>query len=189
MSILTAAQVEADVNYLIDGLEANKRLIPASSALLKKSSVIPLLTIFMSALSTVVFYVSSEWSELSVADFFHFFMTEAWVVVAPAAIIGLFFILFTYNKLLMYYSVPEEVRKKSVILIHLKKITVRIVKLFIAMMVCSVVLAALSPWFTFAIPALLLVLIFAAGFIVGAEINRFGTGLALEKISKLINKI
>ncbi|WP_261643061.1 hypothetical protein [Erwinia mallotivora] len=189
MSILTAAQVEADVNYLINGLEVNKRLIPAASTLFKKSSAIPLVTVLLSFLSTVVFYVSSEGNELGIAEFCHFFMTEAWVVVVPSAIIGLFFILFTYNKLMMYFSVPVEVRKKSIILNHLKEITARIVKVFISLMICSVILTPISPWFTFAIPGLLLVLMFATGLIVGAEINRFGTGMALEKISGLLKKI
>ena len=95
---------------------------------------------------------------------------------------------FTYSKLMMYFTVPEDVRKNSLILNHLQKITVRVVKFFIFMMFLSLVLAAFNPLFTFAIPALLFVMIFAMGFIVGSEINRFGTGLALEKVSSLIKK-
>lgn len=188
MSNLTAAQVDADVNYLINSLEVNKRLIPSASFLLKKSSFIPLLAIVLSFLSDVVFYVSSEWSEVTVSGFFHFFMTEGWVVTVPTAIVGVFFVLFTYSKLMMYMTVPESVRNKSLILNHLRKVTSRVVKFFMFLMACSVILSALSPWFTFAIPGLLFALIFAVGFTIGAEINRFGTGLALEKISSLIQK-
>lgn len=188
MANLTAAQVEEDVNYLIEGLDINKRLIPSASTLLKKSAAIPFLTILLSFISTIVFYLSSDWNERTLYGFSHFFLNEGWVVVAPAAIIGAIFMAFTYSKLMMYFTVPEDVRKNSLILNHLQKITVRVVKFFIFMMFLSLVLAAFNPLFTFAIPALLFVMIFAMGFIVGSEINRFGTGLALEKVSSLIKK-
>jgi hypothetical protein len=189
MANLTAVQVEADINLLIDSFDGKDRLIPSPPTLLKKSSVIPLLTIFLSFLSTIVFYFSSDWNEKTGAGFLHFFLTEGWVVVAPAAIIGVIFMLFTYSKLMMYFTVPENVRNKSIILKHLQRVTGRVIKSFIFMMMFSVILAGFSPWFTFAIPSLLFVMIFAVSLIVGAEINRLSIGLALEKISKLIKKI
>ena len=189
MSILTAAQVEADVNYLMESLDVNKRLIPSASELLKKSTAIPLLAIVLSFFSTILFYVSSEWNEKTIAGFFHFFTNEAWVVVAPCVVIGLVFIVFSYNQLMMYLSVPEDVRNTSFILNHLRKVTSRVGSTFIGLMICAVFLTPLSPWFACAIPGLLFALIFAVGFIVGGEINRLGTGMALEKISNLLKKI
>lgn len=189
MANLTTAQVEADVNYLMDSLGASNRLIPSASTLLKKSSVIPIVTIFLSFLSTVVFYFSAAWNEKNISGFLHFFLNEGWAVVAPAALIGVIFMMFTYGKLMMYFTVPEDVRSKSIILNHLHKVAGRVIKSFIIMMVLSVMLAAVSPWFTFAIPGLLFVMIFSVGLIVGSEINRLSAGIALEKISNLIKKI
>jgi hypothetical protein len=189
MSNFTVAQVEADVNYLMSSLDTNKRLIPSVAVLLRKSSFIPLLTILLSFISTAVFYFGSSWNEKTLDGFLHFFLTEGWVVVAPTIIIGAIFTLFTYNKLMMYLTVSDDVRSKSVILTHLQKLTVRIVKVFMLMMLVSVMLASTSPLFTFAIPVILLAMLFAIGLIVGAEINRLGTGLALEKISNLIKSI
>lgn len=189
MGNLTVEKVEADVNYLIDSFGSNKRLIPSSSDLLKKTSSIPLLAVVLSLISTVVFYFSSAWNEKTLAGYMHFLATEGWVVVVPTAIIGLFFILFSYSKIMMYLTFPEDVRSKSILLKHLGKITSRTVSLFVFLMMCSVVLAAISPWFSFAIPALLLSMLFAMGIIIGSEINRLGSGIALEKISNLIKKI
>ena len=189
MGNLTVERVEADVNYLIDSLSSNKRLIPSSSELLKKTSSIPLFAVFLSLLSTVVFYFTSAWNEKSFAAYAHFFKSEGWVVVVPTAIIGLFFVLFSYSKIMMYMTLPQDVRNKSIVLQHIHKVTSKIIFLFIFLMMCSVVLAAISPWFTFAIPALLLLMMFAMGIIIGSEINRLGSGIALEKISNLIKKI
>ncbi|NIG16232.1 hypothetical protein [Pantoea sp. Cy-640] len=189
MGNLTVEKLEADVNFLINSLDSSKRLIPSLSELLKKTSSIPLIAVALSFFSTVVFYFSSAWNEKTVAGYMHFFGTEGWVVVVPTAIIGLFFILLTYSKVTMYLTLPEDVRTESIILQHLCKVTSRTAFIFIFLMFCSVVLAALSPWFTFAIPALLLIMMFAMGIIIGSEINRLGSGMALEKISSLIKKI
>ncbi|MCM2447854.1 MULTISPECIES: hypothetical protein [unclassified Rahnella] len=189
MGNLTVEQVEADVNYLMDSLDSNKRLIPSSSVLLKKVSLIPLLSVVLSFISTVVFYFSAEWNEKTITGYMHFLATEGWAVVVPTTIIGLFFVLLTYNKLLMYLTLPDDVRNKSIILQHLHKVTSRIISLFIFLMVCSGVLAAMSPWFCFAIPALLLVMMFAMGIVIGSEVSRLGSGMALEKISKLVKNI
>ena len=189
MGNLTVEQVEADVNYLMDSLDSNKRLIPSPSVLLKKTSFIPILSVVLSFISTVVFYFSADWNEKTIAGFIHFLATEGWAVVVPTTIIGLFFVLLTYNKLLMYLTLPEDVRSKSIILQHLHRVTRTTISLFICLMVGSVVLATISPWFSFAIPALLLIMMFALGIVIGSEVSRLGSGIALEKISQLIKKI
>jgi hypothetical protein len=189
MGNFTVEQVEADVNYLMDSLDSNKRLIPSPSVLLKKASSIPLLSVALSFISTAVFYFSAAWNEKTITGYMHFLATEGWAVVVPTAIIGLFFVLLTYNKLLMYLTLPKDVRNKSIILQHLHKVTSRTITLFIFLMVCSVLLAAMSPWFSFAIPALLLIMMFAMGIAIGSEVSRLGSGMALEKISNLIKKI
>jgi len=189
MGNLTVEQVEADVDYLMDSLGSNKRLIPSPSVLLRTTSSIPLLSVVLSFISTVVFYFSADWTEKTTAGFLHFLATEGWVVILATAIIGLFFMLLTYNKVLMYFTLPEDVRNKSTILQHLNKVASRTVNLFVFLMMCSAALAAISPWFTFAIPALLLFMMFTVGIIISSEVNRLGSGMALDKISNLIKKI
>lgn len=189
MRNLTVKKLEADLNYLIEGLDSNKRFVPSLSEILKKTSSIPVVAVVLSFFSTVVFYFSSAWNEKTLAGFMHFFGSEGWVVVVPTAVIGLFFMLLTYSNVTMYLTLPEDVRTKSIILQHLSNIAIKTISSFIFLMISSVFLASISPWFTFAVPALLLIMMFFLGFIIGSEVNRLGSGMALEKISKLISKI
>lgn len=120
MGNLTVEQVEADVDYLMGSLGSNKRLIPSPSVLLRTTSSIPLLSVVLSFISTLVFYFSADWTEKTTAGLLYFLATEGWVVILATTIIGLFFMLLTYNKVLMYFTLPEDVRNKSTILQHLK---------------------------------------------------------------------
>ena len=47
MGNLTAAQIEADVNFLINGLDANHRQIPSATELMKRSAAIPFFTVLL----------------------------------------------------------------------------------------------------------------------------------------------
>ncbi|MBN7124694.1 hypothetical protein BSU01_23780 [Erwinia billingiae] len=189
MKNFTVAEVEDDLSMIMDNFNSRERYIPSSKYLLKASGLIPLVSILLSFISNIFSYMSVYSATASLEGFFYDFMTDGWVVVLPTAVIGMFFTFITYNNVLIFMSVPEGVRRKSVVLNHLASVTRRIVILFLMLMLFSAFLSTISPRYSFAIPALELVLLFFVNFIISAEVNRLGAGLALEKISKLINKI
>jgi len=71
----------------------------------------------------------------------------------------------------------------------LRRISKRTVCVFLLLMLVSTILSVFKSWAALAVPALEFALLFAINMVVGAEINRLGAGLALEKISTLIKKI
>ena len=191
MSNFTRAEIDADIAMLTNNFSSGMRIIPSNSDLFKKCLFIPLISFLLSCVSTLTFYlVSSMKYKYAYSDgYINFLTSEGWVLLVPTAIVGLLFAFMTYNNLIMYMAVPEDIRRKSVILIHLRKLVRRTVALFLILMIFSALLSGLIPWLAFAIPALLFVLLFAISLVVGSEINRLGAGLALEKISKLLKKI
>ncbi|MES4615579.1 hypothetical protein V2154_23825 [Ewingella sp. CoE-038-23] len=191
MSNFTRAEVDADIAMLTNKFSSGIRIIPSNSDLFKKCFFIPVIAFFLSCVSTLVFYfVSSIKYKYAYSDgYINFLTSEGWVVIVPTVIVGVLFAFMTYNNLIMYMAVPEDIRRKSVILSHLRKLVKRTVALFLILMVFSALLSGLIPWLAFAIPALLFALLFAISLVVGSEINRLGAGLALEKISNLIKKI
>jgi ABC-type multidrug transport system permease subunit len=191
MSNFTRAEIDADIAMLTNNFSSGMRIIPSNSDLFKKCLFIPLISFLLSCVSTLTFYlVSSMKYKYAYSDgYINFLTSEGWVLLVPTAIVGLLFAFMTYNNLIMYMAVPEDIRRKSVILIHLRKLVKRTVALFLILMIFSALLSGLIPWLAFAIPALLFVLLFAISLVVGSEINRLGAGLALEKISKLLKKI
>jgi len=189
MSNLTAESVNADIAFLTDSFQSGHRHIPSFSNILKKSATIPLISLVLSLISTITTYFFTSYSATSVAGYIEFLFNEGWVIVGATAVVGLIFTLLMYNNFLTYMAVPNEIRGKSLVINHLKSVARRTVIFFLFLMVVSSLLAALTPWFAGAIPLLLFIMMFVVNLVVGAEINRLGAGLALEKISKLINKI
>lgn len=189
MNTITVAEVNADVSMLMGSFNTEARAIPSSASLFKVSAVVPSIAVLLSILSNVLGYISLYKGESSLSGFYDDFLSDGWAVIVPTVIVGLLFSFMTYNNLMMYMAVPDTARRRSVILSHLKKIVKRTVKLFLALMIIATVFSSMINWLAFAIPLLLFILLFAVNLVVGAEINRLGAGIALEKISKLINKI
>ncbi|MBD8109352.1 hypothetical protein [Erwinia persicina] len=189
MNNLTAADVDADITMLMDSFNIHKRSIPSLGLLMRRSAVVPCFSLFFSAISTVIFYLSTDNSAASISGFFDFFMSEGWYLVAATLAVGLFFSFMTYNTLLTYMAFPAETREKSIIFRHLMSITRKTVFIFFGLIVVSCILSGLSPWFTVAIPALTLALFIVVNVIVGLEISRLGIGAFLQKMSALIKKI
>jgi len=189
MANLTMADVDNDVSMLMGSFRSNERHIPSFVRLLKTRASVPLLAITLSILSDINGYLSLYQKQASISGYYYYFLSDGFAVVVPTIVVGLLFSFMTYNNLMMYMAVPQDVRNKSVILSHIKKIVKRTVTLFLVLMIFSASLAGLTPWFSIAIPALLFVLLFAVNLVVSSEINRLGAGLVLEKISNLIKKI
>lgn len=189
MNNLTAADIDADILMISNSLKAGIRYVPSSSELMIKSATIPFISLILSLMSTIIFYVSSDKEDASIQGFWDFFVTEGWYLIIITMAVGAFFFLIAYNNILTYMTIPKEVRTKSLILRHLSGLAFNCLKVFVFLLVCSAFLSGFSPWFAIAIPALMLVLLFVVSGVIGAEINRLGAGFALEKISKLISKI
>ncbi|PIJ48161.1 hypothetical protein BOM23_24125 [Erwinia sp. OLMDLW33] len=189
MSNFTIAKINADISMLMESLSASERLIPSSGRLLKLSLLVPTTALIAAFISDIIGYTCLLGSQASLRGYYSYFLSDGWAIVIPTFIIGLLFAAMTYNNLTLYMVVPEHARRKSLILRHLRKIAKRTVGVFIFLMIGSAILSGFKAWYGLAIPALEFALLFTINIIIGAEINRLGVGIAVEKMSKLISNI
>lgn len=188
MSNFTMAKVDDDVSMLIESLSSSHRLIPSSLQLLMLSFVVPVISLIAAFMSDVIGYASLSGSQLSLQGYYFYFLSNGWAVIVPPLLIGLLFAFMTYNNIMLYMAVPEDTRRNSLVLSHLRKVAKRAVNFFLLLMFTSEILSVIKAWAALAIPALEFALLFAVNMIVGAEINRLGADLTLEKISNLIKR-
>lgn len=189
MKSVMASDISADLSMLMDGFSSDTRMIPSSSSMLKKSLLIPAIAVMLSIISSAIVYFTGYKPQMDLQGFISYFMADGWIIVAPTIPIGLLFTLMAYNNVLLYMSVPENVRKKSLVIAHLKKIAKKTVTFFVTLMILATILSGYSNWFAFSISGLLFALLFVVNLLVGVEINRLGAGFAIEKISNFIKKI
>ena len=191
MGNFTKTEIDADIAMLADNISSGNRIIPSNSDLLRRCFFIPVVSLILSLVSTLVFYLvdSHRYKNLYSDGFFNFLTSEGWVVIAPTVIIGLLFSFMTYNNLILYLTISNEVREKSLVLRHLKKVVKKVVVFFLGVMLLSTLLCAFIHWLAFGVPASEAALFFIVNIVVGMEINRLGAGVALEKVSNLLKKI
>ncbi|MEN4892601.1 hypothetical protein [Erwinia billingiae] len=191
MSQFTKAEIDADMAMLTEKIASGCTVIASSSDLFKNSFFIPVLSFILSLVNTWTFYYinSLRYKYAYSEGYIDFLTSDGLMVLVPTIVIGLLFSLMAYNNLLLYLSIPDDVRKKSLLLSHLRKVVFCTVIFFLAFMLISVILSSFISWFAFGVPILELALLFVVNLIIGMEINRLGAGMALEKISKLISKI
>lgn len=189
MKGLLATEVNADLTMLMDGFSIQNRIVPSASASLKLSMVIPLAAVLLSFISASVIYFTGYKPVLTLDGFAEYFLTDGWVFIVPTLVVGSVFTLMAYNNLLLYLAIPESFRENSLVVKHLSKLAKRTVSFFMILMMISTLLSFYSTWFAFAVTGLLFALLFTINLVVGAEINRLGAGIAIDKISKLVSKI
>lgn len=189
MGNLSVSEINADISMITGSFSSDHRVIPSPSKVFRVSLLFPMLAVMLSFVSISMVYMSFYSDINSIYGYWDYFLSEGWAVTVPTAIIGLVFAFMTYNNIIMYMAIPEDVREKSLIFSHLRKVIKRTFVFFVGLMILSVILSGFISWFAFGIPALEFALFLVLNMIVGMEINRLGAGLALEKISNLIKKI
>ncbi|MFT4273127.1 MAG: hypothetical protein QM578_19145 [Pantoea sp.] len=189
MKNFMASDVSADLSMVLEGFSTDKRILPSCLELFKFSALIPSVSLLLSFISSSVVYFSGYKPLLNLDGFLEYFLSDGWVFLAPTLVVGVIFMLMAYNNMILYLTIPDDVRTRSLVIEHLKKITQRTVGFFVMLMLAATLVSGFSPWFAFSIPALEFILLLAVNMIIGVEINRLGAGLALEKISNLIKKI
>jgi len=189
MENLTVAKINADISMITDGFSSGDRVIPSPAKLLKASVLVPAIAVVLSFLSILTVYVSVYGSEISLAGYWEYLISEGWAVILPTALVGVFFSFMIYGNLVVYLTVPKGVRAKSILFSHIRKLAQRTVAIFIILMIFAALLAGLKPWLAFGVPALEVALLFVLNLVIGAEVNRLGVGLLIEKLSTLIKSI
>lgn len=184
-----SSDISADLSMLMEGFASHERIVPSASISLKLSVAIPMATLILNIISTSLVYFSGYNPELTLHDFIGYFFTVGWVFVTPTLIVGFLFTLITYKSISLYLAVPENIRKRSLVIQHLRKVTQKIIAFFLILMLIATLLSGYSAWFAFSIAGLLFSLLCIVKLIVGSEINRLGVGLLIEKISNLVKKI
>lgn len=189
MSNLTVADVNSDVEMLMSSFSSGDRLLPSSSHLFKISLAVPSFAFALSLVGDALGYLSLAREQHSIIGYYYYILSDGWAVLLPTLILGLFFAFMVYNNLMTYMAVPKNVREKSVILLHLKKIVQRTIAFFAFLMFVAALASSYVSWAVLTIPVLMMVLFFSVNIIVSSEINRLGAGVALEKVSALLKKI
>lgn len=189
MMKLTPSVLKDDISNLIESLSLREFEIPSRTVLFKGSFFVPLLSTFASVFGAILIYAKGAISYGVSDGIISFFISDGWVLVVPTVIGGLLFSVMAYNNLLIYFSLPEDIRLTSVVISHLRNLVVLSLKVFLLALFFLCVMSWYSPWLAVAIPVSQFLFLFVINIFIGSEINRLGIGYGMNKIVGLIKKI
>lgn len=189
MQVLNGEKISSDISFLVDGISSLKSEIPSIGKTLKASLLVPVCTFLGSLFSSICYYYSDKYRHTTYNGLLDYFLSDGWIFVAPTLIVGFVFFAMSYNNLLLYLSIPKSVRDDSLILLHLKRIVLKVIYFFLFLIGSLALCSSFFHLALYLIPALEFALIFVVNMIVGMEINRLGVGSVLNKMAGIIKKI
>lgn len=95
-----------------------------------------------------------------------------------------------YGPALAYLSVPDKIRKTSLILSSLRGTCMKTVAVLVGLNLCIALMGAtVNTIFLCVAPAMVLLSVFIVQVVVNSEITRYGFGAVLNKLNKIVKKI
>ncbi|EAY5808099.1 hypothetical protein AB0T78_003945 [Salmonella enterica] len=189
--MITQTDVNNDIRMLAESIEDSKRPLISPLQALKLSMLLPLSC-------AAVYAIAVTWTIYSFVPHIDHFdnmttLTGEYGGVLAASALALFFSLMIgislYGPALVYLSLSKEVRDKSLIIGHFKKIIRKLTLLFLF---CNITVAVVSlevPWVLVLSPLAIFVPFLIMQGVISAEMARYGIGPVLGKLTKLARKI
>lgn len=186
--LLTPKEVEADLSMVMQSIEDKNRPLVNPWEALKLSMIWPMscaLGYFL-AIFWAVFnykpYVNHFDHVVSVFDEYGINMGFALVSIFMAILVGLGL----YSNALLYLSVDAETRRKSLFFIKVKGTAIKLGTIFFTLNLSLAVSAAIYPSLLVGAPFMFVLSVLIIGFVINAEIARYGAPLLLAKLSKMV---
>ena len=174
--VLTHDDVKKDIRKVMDKLGSGSLKIANPLQAIKLSALYTLPCTILHALTTLYIYMTIS-SSSAVAYGFLIILLCSFLMTA-----------IQYSNALMYLSIPDEVRRESIIISKLKKTYLRVVSVTIIVNIIAALAFVILREHLIAIP-----ICFVAGFVINqtvlsSEIARYGIGVLIEKTTGLMKR-
>ncbi len=175
--ILTHDDVKNDIRKVMDKLGNGSLKLANPLQAFKLSALYTLPCTVLYALTTLYIYMVISNSATVIYGFLIMLLCSMLLTVIQ------------YSNTLMYLSMPDDVRRESIVINKIKKTYLRVVSLTVIVNIVATLVFFLTKQYLIAIPVC-----FIAGFVLNqvvlsAEISRYGIGVLIEKTSGLMKRI
>ncbi len=187
---MTYDDIDNDLLLISDLLDNRSKKIPSAAKVWGYAGFIPGVCVALNFLTAVGIFIKSHGINEVVSDNFLSFITDYLLSFGGATlVIGIFMMLFIYPNTLLYLSVSDELKEKSVIVSKIvKKIRFFIFLLF-AINVIAMVVGFINPYAIFVTPISLVCFLFITMIALSTETARYGLIPMMNKLSAVVRKI
>lgn len=186
---LTNIEVKKDLELIFSNLNNAENSVPSPIGAVKVSAVFPMLSLLCYALS--LGYIVATFTppdDVWVSPIIHYLggilAFSGFTLILALAIVAMF-----YTPSLVFLSIPENIREKSILASKFAKTFKNLSIVFIAINAMFAVVCAFIPDAFYGAPVVLLMSYLIMQAMISSEMTRYGMSAAIEKLSKLVNKI
>ncbi|WP_024555137.1 hypothetical protein ACP26C_23870 (plasmid) [Franconibacter helveticus 513] len=187
---LSYKEVKEDVHMIISSLDNEEREIPSTLHSLKICSIVPFVSVLLNAVTFVVVCALANGRAVFDLNNIRYLFNDWGALPVYAAIaIGIAQTLLFVTQVTLYFSVPNDVRQKSLVLSKVREKLKNFLIIYFGLILITSFISTYSFMWVFATPAIMFVSIFIINFIASIEVAKYGLTPVLTKLSAVCSKI
>jgi len=188
-----------EIAEIISGIGSDERPVSSPKKAFKIVAIFPTMMLLTVILMWFAFYTRMVLTGDNSGQSLRFYLEAGqlvmgyggWISIGMTAAITIFFILINYSTVLVYLSIPEDIRNRSKIITSIKG-TVKKMALFL--WGCATLLSfvgMMSDWgglLAGSIPAVLFISIFVTNGYLGIQSARYGLGPLMSTANRIVSR-
>lgn len=197
--VFSNGDAKKEIAEIISGISGDERPVTSPKQAFQIVAIYPAMMLLTVTLMWFAFYVSVIRAGDNSGLGLKFYLEAAqlvmgyggWISLGVTTVVAIFFILINYSTVLIYLSIPENIRNRSIIITSIKS-TVK--KMALALWGSAVLLSIVGfilDWGTLlagSVPAILFVSIFVTNGYLGIQSARYGLGPLMSTTNKMMSR-
>lgn len=188
-----------EIAEIISGISSDERPVSSPKKAFQIVAIYPVIMFLTAILMWFAYYVSLIQVGDNSGQGWKFYLEAAqlvlgyggWISIGATVVVAVFFMLINYSTVLVYLSIPEDIRNRSTLITSLRSTVKKIVLYLWGSATLLSLVGMISDWgilLAGSIPAVLFISIFVTNGYLGIQSTRYGLGPLMSTASKMMGR-
>lgn len=197
--VYTNGEAKKEIAEIIAGIGSDERPVSSSKEAFKIVAIYPVMMVLTVILMWFIFYAMMVLTGDNTGQKISFYFEAAqlimgyggWISIGATIVIAVFFMLINYSTVLIYLSIPENIRRRSKIIASMRSMIKKMcLTLWVGATLFSFV-GILSHWMILmavSVPVVMFLSIFIVNGYIGMQSARYGLGAVMSTANKMLSQ-
>ena len=188
-----------EIAEIISGISGDERPVSSPKQAFQLVAIYPAMMLLTVTLMWFAFYVSVIQAGDNSGVGLRFYLEAAqlvmgyggWISLGVTTVVAIFFILINYSSVLVYLSIPEDIRNRSIIITSIRSTVKKMALVIWGSATLLSLVGIITDWgilLAGSVPALLFISIFVTNGYLGLQSARYGLGPLMSTANKMMNR-
>jgi hypothetical protein len=188
-----------EIAEIISGISGDERPVTSPKQAFQIVAIYPAMMLLTVTMIWFAFYVSVIQAGDNSGLGLKFYLEAAqlvmgyggWISLGVTTVVAIFFILINYSSVLIYLSIPEDIRNRSIIITSIRSTVKKMALVLWGSAILLSIVGIIFDWgilLAGSVPAVLFVSIFVTNGYLGIQSARYGLGPLMSTANKMISR-